>query len=156
MPDTMPDAVPPAARTYVDVAQAQVAAAETAAMAGEGPLFMLNLLRFRPVADYAHAPHLAPPAPISGAEAYALYMRLCEPRLKARGDEVTLLGRCAPYLIGPPEERWDAVLIIRRPNFASMIGGMADDDYPARIAPHRTAALADSRLLPMIEGPLLP
>ena len=40
----------------------------------QGPVMMLNLLRFRDVADYSAAPHLAPPQPISGAEAYALYV----------------------------------------------------------------------------------
>jgi len=32
-----------------------------------GSVAMLNLLRFREVADYSSAPHLAPAAPISGA-----------------------------------------------------------------------------------------
>ena len=34
----------------------------------EGGLVMLNLLRFREVADYSANPELAPAAPISGAE----------------------------------------------------------------------------------------
>jgi hypothetical protein len=34
-----------------------------------GPIVMLNLLRFRTVADYSGFPDLAPAAPISGAEA---------------------------------------------------------------------------------------
>ena len=32
----------------------------------EGPATMLNLLRFRDVADYSQSPELMPPAPISG------------------------------------------------------------------------------------------
>lgn len=32
-----------------------------------GPVVMLNLLRFRAVADYSATPELAPAAPISGA-----------------------------------------------------------------------------------------
>jgi hypothetical protein len=36
----------------------------------EGGLVMLNLLRFREVADYSANPELAPAAPISGAEAF--------------------------------------------------------------------------------------
>lgn len=35
-----------------------------------GEVVMLNLMRFRSVADYAATPNLAPPTPISGAEAY--------------------------------------------------------------------------------------
>ena len=41
----------------------------------EGPVVMLNLLRFRSVADYAANPELAPAAPISGAEAFDRYIR---------------------------------------------------------------------------------
>ena len=36
----------------------------------EGPIVMLNLLRFRKIADYSAAPELAPGRPISGAAAY--------------------------------------------------------------------------------------
>ena len=36
----------------------------------EGPVFMLNLLRFHETADYSDHPDLAPPSPISGAEAF--------------------------------------------------------------------------------------
>ena len=35
-----------------------------------GPVSMLNLLRFRDVADYSALPELAPPAPVSGLAAY--------------------------------------------------------------------------------------
>jgi hypothetical protein len=34
-----------------------------------GPVVMLNLLRFRAVADYSAFPDIAPAAPISGAKA---------------------------------------------------------------------------------------
>jgi hypothetical protein len=41
----------------------------------EGPLLMLNLLRFREIADYSGFPDLAPPEPISGSAAYDRYVR---------------------------------------------------------------------------------
>ena len=37
----------------------------------DGPVVMLNLLRFRALADYSASPHLQPEAPISGEAAYA-------------------------------------------------------------------------------------
>ena len=40
-----------------------------------GKVVMLNLLRFRPIADYSTAPELAPEEPISGESAYRLYMQ---------------------------------------------------------------------------------
>ena len=41
----------------------------------EGPLLMLNLLRFREIADYSGFPDLAPLEPISGSAAYDRYVR---------------------------------------------------------------------------------
>lgn len=53
-----------------------------------GPVVMLNLLRFRAVADYSHAPELAPSSPISGAEAFDRYITLTLPFLQASGGEL--------------------------------------------------------------------
>lgn len=41
----------------------------------EGPVTMLNLLRFREVADYSGCSELAPAEPISGRCAYEAYIR---------------------------------------------------------------------------------
>lgn len=43
----------------------------------KGTVVMLNLLRFRAVADYSATPDLAPAQPISGADAYDLYVAHC-------------------------------------------------------------------------------
>ena len=51
-----------------------------------GPIVMLNLLRFRDVADYSASPELAPPEPISGAEAYRRYLAAATPFVEASGD----------------------------------------------------------------------
>ena len=58
----------------------------------EGPISMLNLLRFRDVADYRESPELAPPTPISGAEAYRLYAEWTLPFLHASGGEIVFEG----------------------------------------------------------------
>jgi hypothetical protein len=44
------------------------------ARAIEGEVVMLNLLRFREIADYSAHPHLAPGRPISGAAAFDRYV----------------------------------------------------------------------------------
>ena len=41
-----------------------------------GEVVMLNLLRFRAMADYSASPELAPDTPISGAEAFQQYIDL--------------------------------------------------------------------------------
>lgn len=115
----------------------------------DGPVEMLNLLRFRDVADYGRSPELAPAEPVSGAEAYAEYSRHTLPRLAAVGAEVVLMGRGGPTLIGPPGEHWDLALVVRYPSVAAFLTMTSDPGYLATVG-HRTAALADSRLLPLV------
>ena len=47
-----------------------------------GEVVMLNLLRFREVADYSANPELAPETPIAGAVAYDRYIAHTLPYLK--------------------------------------------------------------------------
>ena len=115
-----------------------------------GPIVMLNLLRFRDVADYSASPELAPPEPISGAEAYRRYLAAATPFVEASGGELAFLGRGGPMLIGPPDERWDAVLLVRQRSVGDFMAFATNEGY-VKILGHRTAALEDSRLLPMIE-----
>jgi hypothetical protein len=115
-----------------------------------GPVVMLNLLRFRETADYSDAPELAPSDPISGAEAYGLYMTHTMPFLHAAGGEVVFFGDGGHFLIGPDEERWDAAMLVRQRSVEDFIAFENDPDYMRGIG-HRTAALEDSRLLPLVE-----
>lgn len=118
-----------------------------------GPFTMLNLLRFRDRADYAGFPELAPPAPISGREAYDLYIRHTLPFLTATGGSVQFLGDGGHNFVGPSDERWDAVMLIRQASVADFIAFATNDAYLAG-AGHRTAALEDSRLVPVVERAL--
>jgi hypothetical protein len=112
---------------------------------------MLNLLRFRAQADYYSAtPHLAPPEPIVGATAYQRYMEHTLPLLRKSGGDVIFLGRGGPFLIGPAAERWDAALLVRQRSVADFMASASNEEYLAGIG-HRTAALEDSRLLPLVE-----
>ncbi|NEX92772.1 DUF1330 domain-containing protein [Caulobacter sp. 17J65-9] len=115
-----------------------------------GPVVMLNLMRFRAVADYAATPELAPAAPISGAEAFDRYVRHTLPFLKASGGDLLFYGDGGPFLIGPADERWDAAMLVRQSSLQSFLAFASDAAYLAGIG-HRTAALEDSRLLPLVE-----
>ncbi len=117
----------------------------------KGPISMLNLLRFRAVADYAATPELAPSGPISGAEAYQLYIDHTLPYLRESGGEITFFGTGGQYLIEPSEERWDAVMIVRQSSAEAFLAFATNADYLSGMG-HRVAALEDSRLLPMVEG----
>ena len=116
----------------------------------QGSIVMLNLLQFREIADYSATPELMPEAPISGREAYQLYIEHTLPFLARSGGEILFMGEGGDFLIGPTDERWDAVLLIKQNNINSFLAFESDADYMKGIG-HRTAALADSRLLPTIE-----
>jgi hypothetical protein len=135
-------------QTYLDPTQEQGRAFFTRSI--EGSVVMLNLLRFRPTADYSKAPALMPGAPISGEEAYRFYMDHTLPFLKTSGGELLFYGRGGDFLIGPVNERWDAAMLVRQCSVGSFLAFASNRDYLAGMA-HRTAALEDSRLLPLIE-----
>lgn len=118
----------------------------------EGPVVMLNLLRFRQTADYSANPDLDPGEPISGRAAYEKYIAHTLPHLRESGGEVLFMGEGGPFLIGPEGERWDYALLIRQSSVESFIAFASNEAYLAGIG-HRTAALEDSRLLPLVEHP---
>jgi hypothetical protein len=115
-----------------------------------GSVVMLNLLRFRDTADYSATPHLAPPEPISGAAAYQLYIGRTLPHLKKSGGEVIFLGKGGDFLIGPTNERWDAAMLVRQRSVTDFMAFASNQEYLEGIG-HRTAALEDSRLLPLVQ-----
>jgi hypothetical protein len=112
-----------------------------------GSVAMLNLLRFRAVADYSATPDLAPPFPITGEEAYRRYMEHTASYFKASGGEILFFGQGGEFLIGPRSERWDAVLLVRQSSVASFLAFASNREYLSGMG-HRLAALEDSRLLP--------
>lgn len=114
----------------------------------QGPVYMLNLLRFRAVADYSAAPQFAPHTSISGFEAYERYVEHTLPFLAASGGEIAFEGTGGPVLIGPDGERWDRVLLVRQRSLQDFIAFAQNAAYLEGLA-HRTAALEDSRLLPL-------
>ena len=116
----------------------------------KGRVVMLNLLRFREVADYSAAPDLAPPERITGAEAFARYIAHTRPFLARSGGELVFLADGGTLLIGPPGERWDRVMLVRQSSIEAFIAFADDAAYLAGLS-HRTAAVEDSRLLPLVE-----
>ncbi len=116
----------------------------------QGSVVMLNLLRFREIADYSATPEIIPDEQISGKRAYQLYIEHTLPFLTKSGGEILFMGEGGHFLIGPTYERWDAVLLIKQNSVNSFLAFESDKDYMKGIG-HRTAALEDSRLLPIVE-----
>jgi hypothetical protein len=115
-----------------------------------GSVVMLNLLRFRAQADYSASPHLAPREPISGEAAYQLYIQHTLPHLTQSGGQVLFMGKGGPFLVGPEEERWDAAMLVRQNSVDDFLAFASNKEYMDGLG-HRTAALEDSRLLPLVE-----
>lgn len=107
------------------------------------PILMLNLLRFRDQAGYADDPTQTP---CSGREAYARYSRTALTKVRGVGGSVQLMAAAHVALIAPQEEAWDEMLLVRYPSPEAFLTMLADPEYRAA-TPHRTAALADSRLI---------
>ena len=116
-----------------------------------GSVVMLNLLRYREVADYSATPELAPAEPITGEAAYRLYMEHTKPHLEKSGGKVLFFGRGGSFLIGPADERWDAAMLVQQSSPAAFMEFASNTEYLSGIG-HRTAALEDSRLLPLEES----
>ncbi|MCA9639098.1 MAG: DUF1330 domain-containing protein [Polyangiaceae bacterium] len=105
--------------------------------ADEGPVCMLNLLRFCE----------------GGAELYAKYARAVEPMLSARGGRAIYMGRGAELLLGSDDQRWDLVALIEYPKRAALLDMVQSHEYQA-ISHLRTDALKKSVLF--ATDPLLP
>ena len=113
----------------------------------KGKVVMLNLLRFKEIADYTAMEQLKPDGEISGEEAYQLYMEYTLPELEKAGSRILYFGKGQHFLIGPDAEKWDAVLLVEHQSVSAFIAFAQNEAY-LKSAGHRTAALEDSRLLP--------
>jgi len=60
------------------------------------------------------------------------------------------LGAGGAFLVGPDSERWDMAMLVRQKSTASFLAFASDAEYLVGTG-HRTAALEDSRLLPLSE-----
>ena len=136
-------------KSYLEVTQQSGSAFMARNIAGE--IVMLNLLLFRDVADYSANPELEPAQPISGEEAFQKYIEHTLPYLKASGGDLVFLGKGGPFLIGPQEEQWDLVMLVRQKSLEDFMAFASNQEYLAGMG-HRTAALKDSRLLPIVES----
>jgi len=55
-------------------------------------------------------------------------------------------------LVGPPDEPWDEVALVRYPSFADFRRVVENPRYLREAVPHRRAALADWRLIAIAEA----
>jgi len=129
---------------YIDPDRAAWAAFK--ALPRDKPIQMLNLIRLRERAEYpeGHADH---GKPITGADAYREYGRTIGPHFAKLAARQVWAGRPQVMVTGPQSEAWDLCFIVEYPSPQAFIDMVRDPDYRENVVPHRTAAVADSRLL---------
>ena len=124
----------------VELELTNVLAAEAKIPSGV-PVTMINLVAFFPEAQYEDANE----KPCSGMEAYiqryAPAFNDVAAELGVGGIEVIYVGSVAATILGPVEPKWDAVAIVRYPNFAALRKVTESPLYLAEAEPHRKAAL---------------
>jgi hypothetical protein len=73
------------------------------------------------------------------------------PYLTASGGELLFYGNGGSFLIGPTNEHWDVAMLVRHSSLQAFLAFASDQNYLSGVG-HRTAALEDSRLLPLVEA----
>ena len=104
------------------------------------PINMVNLLKFKETADYPEGHELHGKA-MSGAQAYALYVKAVTQILHSFGGEAVFSGQVERLTVGQIDELWDSVMIARYPSKKHMADMVQSPQYQA-ITVHRTAGLA--------------
>jgi uncharacterized protein (DUF1330 family) len=111
----------------------------------EGPVVMLNLLKYAPKAAGD-----AGSQGMSGAESYARYGAEVQSKLAAVGGRLLWRGRADSVVIGGEADEWDDVLLVEYPSRKAFLQMVGQKEYE-KTAELRTNALVDSRLIAMTE-----
>ena len=111
------------------------------------PIYMLNLLRYKPTATYSSShSHLAG-TPCTGREAYFTRYRPAIQPLMPPNAVPIFIGAAISSIVGVEGERWDDVAIVRYESLESFKKMVESEDYKETAMPHRIAALEDWRLV---------
>ncbi|MEH6693616.1 MAG: DUF1330 domain-containing protein [Hyphomonas sp.] len=102
----------------------------------DGPIFMVNLLKFKDKADYEDGRA----TDLSGRDAYMIYGRAVTDLLPKFGGRGLFAGDVTFLALGQVEELWDEVAIAMYPDRASMVRMSMSDEW-REISVHRAAGL---------------
>lgn len=108
-----------------------------ASSADEGPIYMVNLLKFRDRADYKEASENT----VSGAEAYGRYAKAVSQLIEEFGGRIIFSAQVSRLTIGQVDELWDSIAIAEYPSRRAMFEMTSSQGY-GEIAHHRKAGLA--------------
>ncbi len=101
-----------------------------------GPIFMVNLLKFKDKAEYADGRETS----LTGREAYQIYGRGVSQLLPRFGGRAVFAADVTFLSLGRAEELWDEVAIACYPERGAMVRMSMSPEWQ-EIAVHRTAGL---------------
>ncbi|HEY2178265.1 MAG TPA: DUF1330 domain-containing protein [Caulobacteraceae bacterium] len=134
----------------VDPSRAQFDAFK--ALPRDTPIEMLNLIRLKARAEYP-ADHPNHGKTTSGLDAYRAYGRDSAEIFASVGGRQVWAGRPEAVVTGPADEAWDLAFVAHYPSAAAFLAMVTNPAYREHVR-HRTAAVADSRLIRL--APLTP
>lgn len=102
-----------------------------------GPIFMVNLLKFKPRAEYADGRATE----LTGREAYMIYGRAVMELLPKFGGRGVFAADVSFLALGQVEELWDEIAIASYPNRRAMVDMSMSDEW-REMSVHRDAGLA--------------
>ena len=111
---------------------------------GQGPVVMLNLMRFRDQSLDGDG---------SGWDAYLRYSALTVPMIKARGGTLLWTGDAKAVALGEPHgNQWDYLALVYYPDVAAFIDMMTSADYEKLSDPHRRNGCAEHVIIATAEA----
>lgn len=102
----------------------------------DGPIVMVNLLKFRDRAQYEDGRESA----LSGREAYAIYGAAVAKLVEKHGGRVLFAGDVTHLMLGQADPLWDEVALAEYPDRAALVAMSMSAEWQ-EIAVHRTAGL---------------
>ncbi len=103
----------------------------------DGPIYMVNLLKFKDNAEYEDGRE----TDLTGFEAYQLYGRAVSRIIQDYGGEIQFAADVTFLSLGQVEELWDEVAIAKYPNRGALLAMSSSQEWQ-EAAVHRTAGLA--------------
>lgn len=103
----------------------------------EGPIYMVNLLKFKAKAEYEDGRETT----LTGREAYDIYGAAVSQLLKEVGGGALFAADVERLMLGEVEELWDEVAIAMYPSRKAMLD-MLQSPRMQEIGIHRTAGLS--------------
>ncbi len=103
------------------------------------PIMMVNLLKFRNLAEYSKAdPEHSDK--LTGREAYSRYAKVALEKIKQNGGAIEFMSPSQQCFVGGDDDDWDQVVIVHYRSRADYLTGFDSPEYQSVIR-HRIAGL---------------